>query len=123
MGENGKYFELLAAQSAAGQTIKAGAATIGCSERQAYRIAATPEFKLRVGELRSAAIDAAVGKISAATSAAVDKLVELLNDPQSAVQAAKAILVHVTPLSELGELRARVDRIEQLTSTGLRIAQ
>ncbi len=32
MDENGKCFELLAAQSAAGKTVKDGAAAIGCSE-------------------------------------------------------------------------------------------
>ena len=113
MANDGKFFELLAAQRAAGKTIKDGAAAIGCSERQAYRIASSHDFKIRVSELRTAAIDSAVGEISAATVQAVRKLVELLDDPQFAVQAAKAILVHVAPLTDLGEIRKRVSTLEQ----------
>ena len=116
MGENDKFFELLAAQSAAGKTVKDGAAAIGCSERQAYRLAALPEFKHRVAELRTAAVDAAVGSLSAAASEAVATIRELLastNDPSVRLNASKAILNALGPLSEIGELRSRLDALER----------
>ena len=113
MADSGRFLELLAVQVACGKSIRDAAEEIGCSERQAYRLSSTPEFNRRVAEIRTAAIDAATGMISDATSKAVSKLVELLGDPHSALGAAKAILSNVTPLSELGELRQRLDKLER----------
>ena len=110
--ESGRHFEILAAAVAAGSTTRAAAASCGCSERVAYRLAGMPEFQRRVSALRSAMVDSSVGRISGATSKAVDKLVALLDDPHSALGAAKAILANVAPLSELGELRGRLDALE-----------
>ncbi len=53
---------------------------------------------------------------------AVRKLVELLDEPQSALGAAKAILVHVAPLTDLGELRQRIDVLELAQSSELKVA-
>ena len=113
MADSGRFLDLLVAQVASGKTIRAAADEISCSQRQGYRIAATPAFRQRVSELRSAALDASVGKISDATVKAVEKLIVLLDDPHSALGAAKAILANVAPLSELGELRQRLDRLER----------
>lgn len=58
----------------------------------------------------------AVGRLSSAASQAVDTLVQLLsphNKPSVRLNAAKAILLQLGPLSELGELRARIDRLER----------
>ena len=123
MATDGKFFELLAGQSAAGKTIKGGASAIGCSERQAYRISAMPEFRHRVAELRTEALNAATGEITAATVQAVRKLVALLDEPNSALGAAKAILVHVAPLTELGELRQRIDSLERGQMPALRVVR
>ena len=111
----GRFFELLAASVAAGKTVRAAAESCGCSERQGYRIAATVEFRKRVGEIRSELTDAVVGELSAAASDAVATIRELLGDdyePTVRLNAAKAVLNALGPMSELSELRRRIDRLE-----------
>lgn len=108
----GEKWQPLAVLVSSGMTTKDAAAELGIAERSAYRYASLPEFRQCVGQLRSAALDSSVGAITAATSKAVNKLVELLEDPQFGLQAAKAILAQVAPLSELGELRARLEALE-----------
>ena len=113
---NGKFFELLATSVACGQTIKAAAESCSCSERQGYRISSTAEFKARVSEIRSEMTNAAVGELSAAASEAVATLRGLLantNESSTRLNAAKAILNALGPLSELGELRERLAALEQ----------
>ena len=110
---SGEKWQSLAMRVASGKSIKAAADELGIPDRTAYRYASLPEFRQTVGQLRSAALDASVGALTSATILAVTKLVELLGDPHSALGAAKAILVHVAPLSELGELRGRLDALEQ----------
>ena len=96
-------------------TIKDAANQLDIPERTAYRYSTLPEFRQCVGQVRSAALDACVGAITAASTAAVAKLVELLDDPQFCLQAAKTLLTNVSPLSDLGELRQRIDALERLT--------
>ena len=113
--DSGRFTELLAVAVAAGQTIRAAAESCGCSERQGYRVAASPEFKSRVSEIRSEMTNAAVGELSAAASVAVATIRELLtaeNEPSVRLNAAKAILNALGPLSELGELRQRLEALE-----------
>ena len=113
--KNGRFMELLAGRVAAGQTIAAAAEEIGCSRSHAYTISAGAEFRKRVATIRSEALAAAVGLLSAGAAQAVGTLVELLgvaNDPSIRLNASKAILGLVGPLSELGELRSRLDEIE-----------
>ena len=115
-GDNGKFMELLAVAVAGGQTVKAAAESCSCSERQGYRISATPEFKSRVSAIRAEMTSQAVGELSAAASEAVTTIRELLastNEPPVRLNAAKAILNALGPLSELGELRSRLDALEQ----------
>lgn len=108
--------DALAFEVATGSTIRAAAAKLGISESHAYTISSgDPEFRSRVSEIRTEAITAAVGRLSAIVSRAVDTLAELLdasNDPKDRLNAAKAIMAAVTPMSELGELRQRIDAIE-----------
>ena len=114
--DSGRFTELLAMHVASGSTIRAAAELCGCSERQGYRISGTPEFKNRISELRSEMTNAAVGELSAAASEAVSCIRELLastNEPSVRLNAAKAILNALGPLSELGELRARLEALEQ----------
>jgi hypothetical protein len=113
--DSGRFTELLAVAVAAGQTIRAAAESCGCSERQGYRISATAEFKRRVSEIRTAALDAATGEITSAVTVAVATIKELLsstNEPSVRLNAAKAILNALGPLSELGELRQRIAELE-----------
>ena len=112
----GRFVELLAAHVAVGKTIVAAAELCGCSERHGYRISSTPEFKTRISELRSEMTNSIVGELSAAASEAVTTIRELLastHEPSVRLNAAKAILNALGPLSELGELRARIDKLEQ----------
>jgi hypothetical protein len=110
-----RKLELLACRVAGGSTIKAAAKEIGMSEAAAYAITSSVEFKRRCTEIRSEATYRAVGLLSAGAAQAVATLVELLgvaNDPSIRLNASKAILGLVGPLSELGELRSRLDEIE-----------
>ena len=114
--DNGKFMELLAVAVAGGQTVKAAAESCSCSERQGYRISATPEFKSRVSAIRAEMTSRAVGELSAAASEAVTTIRELLastNEPSVRLNAAKAILNALGPMSELGELRERLATLEQ----------
>ena len=97
-------------------TIRAAAELAGCSERQGYRIAALPEFKHRVNELRSEVSSATVGILTSAASTAATTLLELLgsrNESSVRLQASKAILAALGPISELAELRSRLDALER----------
>ena len=110
-----KYFESLAMSVASGSTIRAASGSASCSESQAYRICATTEFRLRVAEIRSEITSQSVGKLTDAAVLAVSTIVSLLgedNEPSVRLNAAKSILANLRPMSELGELRARIDRIE-----------
>ena len=120
MTKESKYFEALAMSLASGLTIRAASGAASCSESQGYRICATTEFRLRVAEIRSEITSQAVGIITEGATKASTTLVELLgpaNEPAVRLNAAKAILLQLGPLSELGELRLRIDRIEAGQST------
>ena len=115
MNNSNKFFEALATSVASGETIRASAGIAKCSESQAYRICATTDFRNRVAAIRSEITNQAVGRLTQAATTAVATIVELLNpenEPSVRLNAAKAILSQLGPLSELGELRARLDRIE-----------
>jgi len=108
--------EPLAAAVASGSTIRAAAAEIGCSERSAYRLSGSSEFKSRVASLRSEIASIAVGKLTSAASTAVDTLLELTareHEPKTRLDASKLILVNLGPLTEHCELRSRLDALEQ----------
>lgn len=114
MSTNGK-FESMALSVATGASVKAAAQSAGCSARQGYRYSSQPEFRVRVAELRSEITSGAVGVLTAGASQAASVLVELLDvsqEPSIRLQACKAILASLAPISELGELRARLDAIE-----------
>lgn len=111
-----KFFEPLAVNVAAGSSIKAAASMAGCSTQTAYNISATAEFRKRVSDIRTELTTEAVGKLAAACTEAVDTMRELLkpaNEAAVRLNASKAILNALTPLSEHSELRARIDQIEE----------
>ena len=116
MSKPSKFLEPLAMAVAAGKSIRSACEVAGCSEQTAYNLSCTSEFRSRVSEIRSQIVSQAVGIISDAATQAASTLQELLgpaNEPNTRLNASKAILANLGPLSELGELRARLDRIER----------
>jgi hypothetical protein len=115
MANPSKFLEPLAMAVAAGKTIKSACEVAGCSTQTGYNLSATVEFKSRVSVIRSEIVSQAVGIITDAATQAAATLQELLgpaNEPSVRMNAAKAILLQLGPISELGELRARIDRLE-----------
>ena len=122
---NSRFLPILAGHHAAGMSIRDAAKAANCSEKTAYTLAGTAEFKSRVSEIRTQFTAEAVGKLTSAATEAVDTLRSLLeatNEPSVRLNAAKAILANLGPLAELHELRARIDRIES-QGTMLRVAR
>ena len=110
-----KYFETIVVLVAGGSSIKAASITAGCSLQTAYNLSATPEFRQRVSEIRTQMTTEAVGKLTSAATQAVDTLMELLTAEHEAnirLNASKAILTHLGPITEAGELRQRINDIE-----------
>ena len=113
--KKGKFDELLAVEVAGGISIKDAALKVGCSLTHAYHISSSPAFQSRVSTIRSEAVQGAVGRLSVIASQAVDTLAALLgpeNDARDRLASAKAILAALQPISELGELRKRIDALE-----------
>jgi hypothetical protein len=109
--------ELLAFAIAQGKQIKDAASEADLSASRAYVIAREESFRQRVSEIRQTVLDGAVGKLNDAIGKAVDTLVAVLDadSERDRVAAAKAIIAALAPVSELGELRARLDRLEGAT--------
>jgi hypothetical protein len=115
MANNGSKFESMALLLASGSSIKAASQSVGVSVRQGYRIAASDKMKNRVSQLRSEITAQAVGIITRGATAAASTLVSLLdeaNEPSTRLNASKTILNALAPISELAELRARLDQLE-----------
>lgn len=116
MSKKSRYFEPLAVAIAGGESIRETAVTVGCCESTAYRICRLVELRLRVGELRTEATESAVGRLSRLAVDAVEVLREIMQNaelaPAARVTAAKTILMTLGPLSELHELRSRLDALE-----------
>ena len=122
--KNSRFLPILAASVAAGKSIRDAAQAAGCSESNAYTISRTPEFKTQVATIRDEATAAAVGVLSQAASQAALTLVSLLgeqNDPKDRLAAARLILANLGPISEIGELRERISKIEG--QAALRVAR
>lgn len=115
-GKESGRLEELAAAVACGNTIRASAAELGLSERTAYRLSGSHEFRERVAALRNEVASAAVGRLTTAAGGAVDTLVELLsaeNDAKTRLDAVKLILTSIGPLAEHCEFRSRLNELEQ----------
>ncbi len=114
MANSGK-FENLALLLASGTSIKAAAVQLGIGSRTAYRIASSDKMKNRVASIRTEVASGTVGVLTLAASEAASALRELLdssNPPAVRLNSAKAVLASLSSISELGELRARIDRLE-----------
>ena len=115
MDDSSKFFEQLAVSVAGGARIRTAVKEIGCSESHGYHLSSSPLFKSRVAELRAEITSAAVGRLSSASTVAVDTLVTMLDsdyEPSVRLQAAKAILSALGPVSEVSELRDRLKNLE-----------
>ena len=84
IGRDSGNLERLAIAVASGSTVRDAAADIGVSERVAYGISPTDEFKKRVAEIRTEVASAAVGRLTSAATQAVDTLIELLEEDNAA---------------------------------------
>ena len=123
MADKSKFLEPLAVRLASGCTVRDAAGEIGCSESHAYRIANLHACKMRVSELRAEMTNRAVGELAAGAALAVQTLVELLqpvHEPQTRLNAAKALLGLLAPLQEAHELRQRITDLE--TAPTLQVA-
>lgn len=125
MPRNERFAELLAVQLASGSSIVAAAKEVGCSESHARRICRQPEFRMRVGQLRSEVTAGVVGTLTTAAAQAADTLLALLDasqEPNTRLNASKAILNALAPMTELHELRERIAALE-VRQQPLRVAQ
>lgn len=114
MAKDGK-FESLAMLIATGRTIAASADELGVTRRTAYRVSQRDSFRKRVSEIRQEFTAGCVGKLTTAATQAAMTLTELLDadyEANTRLQAAKAILAALGPISELSELRERIARLE-----------
>ena len=99
---------------AGGRTIAHVAKAAGVGETTVYRRLRDPEFRRRVNEARAAFTDRALGRLSAASTAAVRTLRQLLNAKSEAVRlaAARSILELGAKLRETVELEQRLLALE-----------
>lgn len=106
--------EILAAELAAGRTIRAAAAAAGVSERTAARRLTDPAFKRQVTELRGRMVNRAAGKLAAGMSAAAGVLRKLLASTDEDVRhkAAVKVLELSLKVSEVAELEKRIEELE-----------
>lgn len=99
-----------------GHTIRNAAKEVGCSERQAYRLAATEEFKSIIGKIRTDATGSMLASLSSSAAVAIETLTEIMSDReekgQNRVSAARSVLSQLGPMMELHELRKRVEELE-----------
>ena len=106
---------VLAPLLAAGSSYDEAAKVAGVSVRTVARKMASAEFRGEVARVRTAMIDAAAGKLTAAMANAVDTLTALLapETPSSVRRsAAEAILSHPTRLQEHLDFEARLAAVE-----------
>lgn len=115
MPKNSRYMQDLAQRVAAGSSVRAAAAAIKCSERTAYTVSSSYEFKRQVSEIRTAAVQQAAAVLADSATRAAQVLAELLNseDEKTKLAAAVKILAMLGPLAELAELRQRVEQVEK----------
>ncbi len=107
--------EQAAALLAAGKGVRDTAAALQMGERTIYTWMKLSEFRAAVAEIRDAMLGAAVGKLSEATTTAVETLQALLADEESSIRlrAATGLLDALVKVREFSELALRVAEIEE----------
>lgn len=121
-----RFMDGIATAVASGSTIKSAAEANGCSLPVAYSLSRSPEFKKRVNDVRSEALQAAVGVLSEAATKAAATLANLLDDEDPKIQLAAAtkLLSQITPLTELHDLRHEIQELrEMITAPKLKVAR
>ena len=115
MARNGTPADTLALELARGATVRDAAAAAGVSERTAHRRRADPAFKARVRELRSAMVDAGVGRLASSMGEAAGVLHALLSDPDPHVRhkAAVKVLELGSNLAAIEELSRELDELSE----------
>jgi hypothetical protein len=105
----------LAAELAAGKTVRDAATAAGVSDRTASRRLTDPTFKARVSELRGEMIGHAAGRLADGMSEAAGVLRALLadTDPNVRFRAAGKLIELGVKVVELSELEQRVVELEQ----------
>lgn len=116
MADESQHFHRLAILVAGGATVRGAAASLGVSERQAYRITAQPEFQDEVAALRAESVSRAVGLLAEVASEAVECLRSVAAD-QSAdatvrVRAANDLLSQLRAMQEHFDFARRLERLE-----------
>jgi hypothetical protein len=101
---------------AAGSTIVEAAERAGISERTVRRRLDDPDYRMEISNLRSKLLDAAVGKLVAATTEAAATMRALLEADSEHVRlgAAKGILEFGLSLQEALETQTRITNLENL---------
>jgi len=115
---SGDKLPVLVARLAAGERMADAAKAAGLSERQAYRrLAADPEQRRLLGELRRQRIEAGSARLADLTDDAIDALHEVMTDPETPaatrLAAARCLLEHT---GKLAELAVSADVGERLTA-------
>lgn len=107
--------ETLAAELAAGRTVREACKTAGICERTAYRRLEDANFRRRVDELRAEMTSRAAGRLADMQVAAADKLGELSGhaDPNVALRAAGKILDTGLRYVDLVDMQRRLDELER----------
>ncbi|MBP3959869.1 hypothetical protein J8F10_31865 [Gemmata sp. G18] len=107
--------EALAAQIAAGKTLKEAAEATGVAERTTRRRMQNPQFRAMVADLRGQMIGRACGELADAMGAAAKTLRELLGSETEGIKlrAASEILSHGLKVMEIAELKAKFEELEQ----------
>jgi transposase len=117
MSNTEEKFGALALRVALGHRVKDAAKELAIPKATSYNWSRSPNFRSKVGELRGELLSQAVGKVSAAATQAIETLAEVMQDQgQKAgdrIAAAKALLTSLQGLTQLGELRDRIERIER----------
>lgn len=99
-----------------GSTIVEAAERAGISERTVRRRLDNPDYKVEISRLRGKLLDAAVGKLVAATTDAAATMQALLEADSEHVRlgAAKGILEFGLSLQEALETQTRITTLEEL---------
>jgi hypothetical protein len=107
--------ESLAAELAAGKTVREAATAAGVSERTAHRRTADPAFKARVTDLRTQMVTRASGRLADGMTAAADVLRKLLTSKTESIRlrAAERLIELGLKVTELAELQQRVEELER----------
>lgn len=107
--------ERLLVELVAGRSAAEAATRLGISSRTAYRRIATPEFQTELAAARRQVVDTALGRLLAASEAAVDALRRLIEEgpPNVRLAAARAVLELGPRYREHVEMDDRLDAIER----------